>query len=130
MFEIEYEDPSGGKEHLFAYQNSWGITTRSVGVVVMVHGDDSGLVLPPHVAQVQVIVIPCGITAGMSAERRDNVLAQCQKLGEELQVAGLRLKREKCVFLAPSVTYLGYVIDACPRTPSDSGEGGSCPSST
>ena len=41
-------------EHLYVYQNSWGLTTRSVGVMVMVHGDNTGLVLPPNVASVQV----------------------------------------------------------------------------
>ena len=41
-------------EHEFAYQNSWGLTTRSIGVMTMVHGDNSGLVLPPRVACVQV----------------------------------------------------------------------------
>ena len=41
-------------EKAYAYQNSWGITTRTIGVLVMVHGDDKGLVLPPNVAEVQV----------------------------------------------------------------------------
>ena len=41
-------------EHEFAYQNSWGLTTRTIGVMTMVHGDNSGLVLPPRVACVQV----------------------------------------------------------------------------
>ena len=38
----------------FAYQNSWGLTTRTIGVMTMVHGDDAGLILPPPVASVQV----------------------------------------------------------------------------
>ncbi|KAJ0402967.1 hypothetical protein P43SY_009224 [Pythium insidiosum] len=56
MFGIsaEYED---GKK-LIPYQNSWGFTTRSLGVMIMVHGDDKGLVLPPRVAPLQVIVVP------------------------------------------------------------------------
>ena len=39
------------------YQNSWGLTTRTVGVMVMVHGDDKGLVLPPRVASIQVLYL-------------------------------------------------------------------------
>lgn len=92
MFHIEYEDPSGQEEHLFAYQNSWGLTTRSIGVMTMVHGDNTGLILPPRVAQVQVIVIPCGISASLSAEARANLLSRCHQLIEELKSAGLRAR--------------------------------------
>ena len=53
MFDITYEDPESG-EKKYVYQNSWGFTTRSIGVMVMVHGDDKGLVLPPKVACLQV----------------------------------------------------------------------------
>lgn len=53
MFEVIYEDPETG-EKKFVYQNSWGITTRTIGVLTMVHGDNQGLVLPPRVAMIQV----------------------------------------------------------------------------
>ncbi len=107
MFGIEFEDPNSVPidnpvnktqsskakvDHLFAYQNSWGLTTRSIGVMAMVHGDDSGLVLPPRVAQVQVIVIPCGITATLSAEARDKVLTRCEEFVQEMKAAGLRCR--------------------------------------
>lgn len=55
MFDIVIEDPERRGEKDFVYQNSWGLTTRTIGVVVMVHGDNMGLVLPPRVASVQVI---------------------------------------------------------------------------
>ena len=55
MFEITFEDPDPTKkEKLYAWQNSWGITTRTIGVMIMVHGDNQGLVLPPRVASIQV----------------------------------------------------------------------------
>ena len=54
MFEIVFEDPKKAGEKQFAYQNSWGLTTRTIGVMTMVHGDNVGLVLPPRVACVQV----------------------------------------------------------------------------
>ncbi|KAK9189859.1 hypothetical protein WN943_018458 [Citrus x changshan-huyou] len=56
MFEIIFENEKG--EKAMAWQNSWAYTTRTIGVMVMVHGDDKGLMLPPKVASVQVIVIP------------------------------------------------------------------------
>ena len=56
MFKIYYEDDQGGKA--IPWQTSWGLTTRTIGVCVMVHGDDKGLVLPPKVAPIQVIICP------------------------------------------------------------------------
>lgn len=54
MFEVMFEDPKKPGEKQYAYQNSWGITTRTIGVMTMIHGDNVGLVLPPRVACVQV----------------------------------------------------------------------------
>ena len=53
MFEVVFEDPET-QEKRYVWQNSWGITTRTLGVLTMVHGDNKGLVLPPKVAKVQV----------------------------------------------------------------------------
>lgn len=55
MFEIVFEDPKKPGEKQLAFQNSWGITTRTIGVLTMVHGDNMGLVLPPRVACLQVV---------------------------------------------------------------------------
>ncbi|XP_043725730.1 proline--tRNA ligase, cytoplasmic-like [Telopea speciosissima] len=80
MFEINFENEKG--ERAMVWQNSWAYSTRTIGVMVMVHGDDKGLVLPPMVASVQVIVIPvpykdadtkaifdaCSTTANMLSE--------------------------------------------------------------
>ncbi|ONM14713.1 Proline--tRNA ligase cytoplasmic [Zea mays] len=55
MFDITFENEKGVRE--MVWQNSWAYTTRSIGVMVMTHGDDKGLVLPPKVAPIQVIVI-------------------------------------------------------------------------
>ncbi|KAL6659138.1 hypothetical protein ACP70R_003178 [Stipagrostis hirtigluma subsp. patula] len=56
MFDIKFEDEMGKRSHV--WQNSWPYSTRSIGVMVMTHGDDKGLVLPPRVAQFEVVVIP------------------------------------------------------------------------
>jgi prolyl-tRNA synthetase len=55
-FDIQYTDSSNQLQYV--HQTSWGMTTRLIGALIMVHGDDSGLVLPPKVAPVQVVVIP------------------------------------------------------------------------
>jgi len=56
MFGIEFEADDTGKQ--YAWQNSWGLSTRSIGVMIMVHGDDRGLVVPPRVAPTQVVIVP------------------------------------------------------------------------
>jgi prolyl-tRNA synthetase len=56
IFKVAYENDAG--ERSIPWQTSWGFTTRSIGVAVMVHGDNKGLVLPPRVAPIQVIILP------------------------------------------------------------------------
>eukprot|EP01098_Paradermamoeba_levis_P016640 TRINITY_DN907_c0_g1_i2.p1 TRINITY_DN907_c0_g1~~TRINITY_DN907_c0_g1_i2.p1 ORF type:complete len:654 (-),score=231.40 TRINITY_DN907_c0_g1_i2:444-2405(-) len=58
MFDITFEDASRFTEPQFVWQNSWGITTRTIGVTIMVHGDDKGLILPPKAAPLQVVLVP------------------------------------------------------------------------
>merc|ERR1711976_709910 len=81
MFNITFEDPDkadGSKLHV--YQNSWGLTTRTLGVLIMVHGDDAGLVLPPKVAPIQVVVVPVGLPAKATEEQRNKVGEACQQI--------------------------------------------------
>ncbi|KAG5868157.1 hypothetical protein JTB14_017350 [Gonioctena quinquepunctata] len=91
MFDIIYEDPET-QEKRFVFQNSWGCTTRTIGVMIMIHGDNQGLVLPPKVACVQVIIVPCGITAGLSEEARTKLQTSADGLENELKVAGIKVK--------------------------------------
>ncbi|KAL0483360.1 prolyl tRS [Acrasis kona] len=58
MFGIEFETEEEGNKKEKVWQNSWGFTTRSLGVMIMVHGDDKGLVLPPRAAPVQAVIVP------------------------------------------------------------------------
>ncbi|XP_060924823.1 bifunctional glutamate/proline--tRNA ligase isoform X2 [Limanda limanda] len=94
MFEIVFEDPKRPGEKQFAFQNSWGITTRTIGVLTMVHGDNMGLILPPRVACLQVVIIPCGITASLPEAEKEVLLAQCAKYLSRLLDAGIRVKSD------------------------------------
>ena len=58
--------------------------------MVLVHGDNRGLVLPPRVADIQAIVVPCGITASSSAEERKSLIDSCKQLVEEMEAGGIR----------------------------------------
>ena len=69
----------------YPFQTSWGSTTRMIGAVIMAHGDNNGLVLPPHVAPIQVVVVPV-------AQHKPGVLEKAQELFETLQNAGIRVK--------------------------------------
>ncbi|KAK2919718.1 bifunctional glutamate/proline--tRNA ligase isoform X3 [Channa argus] len=94
MFEIMFEDPKRPGEKQLAYQNSWGITTRTIGVLTMVHGDNMGLVLPPRVACLQVVIIPCGITASLPEKEKEALMDQCSKYLKRVQDAGIRVKSD------------------------------------
>ncbi|XP_008940562.1 PREDICTED: bifunctional glutamate/proline--tRNA ligase [Merops nubicus] len=94
MFEIVFEDPKKPGEKQFAYQNSWGITTRTIGVMTMIHGDNMGLVLPPRVACVQVVIIPCGITNSLSEEDKEALLKKCNEYRNRLLSAAVRVRAD------------------------------------
>ena len=80
-FEIEVLGQEGVLEH--AYTNSWGVSTRLIGAVIMTHGDARGLVLPPVVAPTQVVIVPI-------AARKPGVNEACEVLKAELAEAGIR----------------------------------------
>ena len=61
----------------YVHQTSWGVTTRLIGAIIMVHGDDSGLVLPPRIAPVQTMIIPV-------AQHKEGVLDKAYELRDKL----------------------------------------------
>lgn len=69
----------------YPHQTSWGVTTRLIGAIIMTHGDDNGLVLPPAVAPVQVVIVPV-------AQHKEGVLEKAGELFEKLKAAGVRVK--------------------------------------
>ena len=82
-FGIQYTDKDNKLKYV--HQTSWGMTTRLIGALIMVHGDDSGLVLPPKVAPVQVDIIPV-------MQKKAGVLEKAAEVKEKLIKAGLRVK--------------------------------------
>lgn len=84
-FGIQYTDKDNTLKYV--HQTSWGMTTRLIGAVIMVHGDDSGLVLPPAIAPVQVDVIPI-------MQSKEGVLDKAYEVSEMLKAAGLRVKTD------------------------------------
>lgn len=76
-FDWTVQDSKG--EDLWPWQNSWGLSTRSIGGLIMAHGDDNGLFLPPRIAPVQMVIVPI-----FNESSRDKVLAYADKIKEEL----------------------------------------------
>jgi prolyl-tRNA synthetase len=85
MFKIAYEDDKGGRS--IPWQTSWGLTTRTIGVAVMVHGDNKGLVLPPRVAPIQVIICPIS----MKNVDYGDLLKYCEDIKYTLKKRGVRI---------------------------------------
>ena len=83
-FDIQFEDQN--QEIQYAWSTSWGMTTRIIGALVMTHGDDDGLRIPPRVAPYHVVIVP--IKAGNYEEE---VLPAARQLEELLRTAGLRV---------------------------------------
>lgn len=83
-FNIQYTDKDNKLQYV--YQTSWGMTTRVIGAMIMVHGDNSGLVLPPHIAPIQVMIIPI-------AQHKAGVLEKANELREKLS-AVCRIKMD------------------------------------
>lgn len=85
-FDITYEDEEG--EQVYAFQTCYGVSERSIAALISIHGDDKGLVLPPAVAPVQVVIIP------IIFKKPEGVLEACEELKEKLEAAGVRVKMD------------------------------------
>ena len=82
-FGIQFADKDNKLKYV--HQTSWGMTTRMIGAIIMVHGDNSGLVLPPHIAPTQVMIIPI-------RQQQEGVLEKANEIKEALAKSGLRVK--------------------------------------
>ena len=102
MFNIVVEDPAnkeGAKLHV--WQNSWGLSTRTIGVMVMIHGDNRGLVLPPRVAEIQVVIVPVGITKATTDEEKLALYKEADALEEVLKAIDIRVITDKSEGYSP-----------------------------
>ncbi|ODV96116.1 hypothetical protein PACTADRAFT_49520 [Pachysolen tannophilus NRRL Y-2460] len=91
MFNISVENPEGAdKPKIFAWQNSWGLSTRVIGVMVMIHSDNKGLVIPPRVSQKQVVIVPVGLTAKTKKEVEDAIYEGTSKIEKRLKDIDVR----------------------------------------
>ncbi|NYE11087.1 proline--tRNA ligase [Actinomadura citrea] len=83
-FEIQYQDEEG--RLTLAHTTSWGMSTRMIGGVIMTHGDDKGLVMPPRLAPYQVVIVPIG-----RKEQGEQAAAEARRLGAAIKSTGVRV---------------------------------------
>ncbi|WP_276352465.1 proline--tRNA ligase [Cohnella caldifontis] len=106
-FDIKYLSRENTQE--FCHTTSWGVSTRLIGALIMVHGDDRGLVLPPKVAPTQVIMIPIG-----PPKTREQVIAKTDELFAELKKAGIRVRVDDRSDVSPGWKFNEYEMRGIP----------------
>ncbi|KAH8741197.1 hypothetical protein FG386_000104 [Cryptosporidium ryanae] len=99
MFGVEFENEKGQKTH--AYLTSWGLTTRAIGVMLMTHGDNKGLVLPPKVAPIQVVIVPIVYKSVITDEQK----RICSEVESALKEIGVRVKVDDRTNYTPGWKY-------------------------
>lgn len=115
MFNISVENPEGSdKPKIFAHQTSWGLSTRVIGVMVMIHSDNKGLVIPPRVSQFQVVIIPVGLTAKTTKESEENVYSSCKDLEARLAKNDIRVTADYRDNYSPGWKFSNWELKGIP----------------
>ncbi len=96
-FDITFNDVDN--KQAYANTTSWGFSTRFIGAIIMSHGDDKGLIMPPKLAPHQVVVVP--IFRANDAEASERVLREAQRLSDALSEAGVRVKFDRREGMSP-----------------------------
>jgi len=107
-FNVQYQTAAGGLEYV--WNTSWGVSTRMIGGLVMTHSDDNGLVAPPKLAPVQVVIVPIW----KSEEERGQVLGVGGKVKDELAHAGVRVEIDARDSVKPGAKYFEWEAKGVP----------------
>jgi len=107
-FDVKYLDENNSET--FAWQTSWGVSWRLIGGMIMTHGDDKGLVLPPKVAPIQVVIIPIY----HSKEDKENVLQKACQIKDGLSDNGIRVHLDDREQLTPGFKFNDWEMRGIP----------------
>ncbi|HET9439128.1 MAG TPA: proline--tRNA ligase [Longimicrobiales bacterium] len=99
QFDLKFQTEAGGED--YAWNTSWGVTTRMIGAMVMTHGDDNGVVVPPWLAPIQVVVVPIYRTD----EERALVLEKADQVAKRLKQDGVRVHIDSRDTMKPGAKY-------------------------
>lgn len=107
-FDVKFTSKEGKLEHVWA--TSWGVSTRLIGALIMTHSDDQGLVLPPNLAPIQVVIVP--IYKGQ--EQLEEISKTANQLISELEAAGIRCKYDDRDTQKPGWKFAQYELQGVP----------------
>ncbi|MBA0908740.1 MAG: proline--tRNA ligase [Nitrosarchaeum sp.] len=107
-FEVKFADKDNIEQ--FAWQTSWGVSWRLIGAMIMVHGDDKGLVLPPKVAPIQIVIVPIF----KSDDSKEIVFKKVNEIYEELESKQIRVHIDDRVELTPGYKFNDWELKGVP----------------
>ena len=107
-FEIRYLDKGGVLQH--CWTTSWGLSTRFIGAIIMVHGDDQGLILPPRIAPFQAVIVPIYRTD----DEKASVMDAARKIRAELVAAEIRVKLDERDGISPGFKFNDWEMRGVP----------------
>ena len=107
-FDIQFLDQSNTLQ--YCYTTSWGLSTRMIGAVIMTHGDDQGLVMPPKLAPIQAVIVPIY----KNEAEKSKVMEVADKVFFELKAAGIRIKMDDREELTPGFKYNDWELRGVP----------------
>jgi prolyl-tRNA synthetase len=107
-FDIQFLDKNNTLQ--YCHTTSWGLSTRMIGAVIMVHGDDQGLKLPPKIAPIQVVLVPIY----KNDEEKSRVMEVADKVFAELKAAGIRIKMDDRDEVTPGFKYNDWEMRGVP----------------
>jgi len=104
-FGIQYLNKEG--KLAYVHETSWGVSTRLIGAIIMTHGDERGLKLPPRIAPIQAVIVPV-------AAHKDGVMKKCEEVLALLRVLGLRVKLDDRDTLSPGFKFNDWELKGVP----------------
>jgi prolyl-tRNA synthetase len=107
-FNVQYQTAAGGLDYV--WNTSWGVTTRMIGALIMMHGDDNGLVCPPMLAPIQVVIVPIWRTD----EEKEQVGTLANRIRNEVAQAGVRVELDFRDGLKPGAKYFEWEAKGVP----------------
>ncbi len=108
-FDVMFTNKEGKQEYVWA--TSWGVSTRLMGALIMAHGDDNGLVLPPALAPIQVVMVPI---SGKDAEKNAALLEKMTACKKELEALGISVKIDDRDTLRPGFKFAEWELKGVP----------------
>jgi prolyl-tRNA synthetase len=106
-FDISYEDEDSDTQT--AWTTSWGLSTRTIGALIMAHGDDDGLRLPPSIAPTQIVVVPI-----FQEENQEEVMQYAESISQELEEEGMRVEFDQRTHKTPGYKFNEHELKGVP----------------